>query len=77
MKYSREDGLVELFLSLSAKERQEEFQLVKQVATDLGKHPSTVRRWVDEGKVDSIKLFGTIYVYIPSLKEAVRGCQNQ
>jgi hypothetical protein len=78
LKNADSDRLLERFLTLPpGKERQAEFRIVKSIAFDLGKHESTIRRWVEEGRVGAIKVLGTIYVHVPSLKELLRRSQTQ
>jgi predicted fused transcriptional regulator/phosphomethylpyrimidine kinase len=61
------EDLLDRFLSLPSKRRDEEFWSVKAVANLLNKHASTIRQRADEGKIPHIKIFGTIYVHVPSL----------
>jgi hypothetical protein len=70
------EELVELFLTLPPDRRDAEFQLIKQVAFTLNKHCSTIRRWVEEGRILGVKVFGSTYVYLPSLKEALKRYQG-
>lgn len=67
-----QDDLVDRFLGLSFKPRAEEFLSVKAVADLLNKHPSTIRQLADEGKIPHIKIFGTIHIHMPSLRDMLK-----
>lgn len=64
------------FLRLSPDERSREYLAVKQTAARLGKHPSAVRRLIDEDKIPAIKVYGTIYIHWPTLEERLMAAQN-
>jgi excisionase family DNA binding protein len=59
--------LINLFLS-----RRDEFLTIKETAALLGKSDTTMRAWVDAGKVDAVKVGGTLYVHKPSLNRMIR-----
>jgi hypothetical protein len=69
--------LLERFLRLPPKQRDEEFWPVKKVAEMLNKHPSTIRRMADEDKIPHTKVVGTIYVNIPMLKQRLKADSDQ
>jgi len=64
--------LKETFLSVPVERRGAEFLSVKEAAYLLGKHPSAIRRMIDEGKIQAIKVGGTFLVYKPSLLQLVQ-----
>jgi excisionase family DNA binding protein len=70
------EELLNRFLSLPPGQRDAEFQPVKVVAFNLGTHPSTIRRWIDEGRIRAVKIVGSIYVHLPSVTEALKRSQG-
>jgi len=49
------------------------FISVKEAAACVGKGESTIRRWIDDtGKLDALKVGGTILVYRPSLRRMIK-----
>ena len=60
-----------IFLSMPPKDRSD-FLSVKDAAYILGKHPSAIRRMIDEGKLKAVKVGGTWSVYRPSLEQQIQ-----
>ena len=66
--------LKEMCLSCPLDSRSVAFLSVKDAAYLLGKHPSAIRRMIDEGKLKAVKVGGTLFVYRPSLEQLVKDC---
>lgn len=64
-----DDWLLRRWWGLSPDERDKEFWSPKQVAWKTGRSEAHVRSLVEQGKLPAIKIFGRIYIHIPSLFE--------
>ncbi len=47
---------MDLRASLAPKHKSKPFYTVRELATELGRSPYTIRRWIREGKIDALKL---------------------
>ncbi len=66
------EELVELYLSMSERERKRDFSDVKEIALLLDKDGSTVRKMLDRGDLDGFKNFGRRLVYKPTLAKRLK-----
>jgi excisionase family DNA binding protein len=62
----RMKGLIEVFLT-----SRNEFLTVKEAADLLGKGQTTIRTWIDTGKLQALRVGGTLYVYKGSLRQVI------
>lgn len=53
-------------------QRNKEFWTPQQIAWKLGRHEAYVRRLAGEGKLPAIRVYGQIFIHIPSLLAAMK-----
>ena len=68
------EALAALWIRLSQEERSRVFGTAKDAAAILGVQPKRIYGMHDEGKLPSIKIFGRLFIHLPSLLEwIIRG----
>ncbi|MEP7336910.1 MAG: excisionase family DNA-binding protein [Acidobacteriota bacterium] len=66
------EELVERFMTLRGKERAAEFISVTEAAETADCSRDAVLKWINEGKVEAIKVSGKFRIWRPTLQQHLR-----
>jgi excisionase family DNA binding protein len=74
---SRNPDLVRQYLRLSPDERRRQFLTTREAASLVGSAQRTVQSWINEGKLEAIRLGGRYLVHAESLARLVRVANDE
>ena len=65
---SRSLELLDIYMSLRGKERDEKFITAEQAAEITGLTSRTIRKWINEGKIESLLFGDKHHIWMDSLR---------